>query len=148
MKYRLVFNGELTGDVPKNECMAQLASLFGKEIVAIESELFRGKPIVVKKTSDEQVAGRYISTFQRAGAVLHFEIIGQDTGTDDLLSDAESAEEMTQEELRDTTVTRLRPPMRSVESQPVYELPTLSEDDETRRRMVISKKDDSENGHS
>ncbi len=141
MRYRLVFNGKLTGAVPKEDCLAQLARLFGKDFAAIESKLFRGKPIVVKKTSDEKVANRFVAAFEKAGAVLHIDI------PDPAAIDAEPACEpeikavWTQEE-RDTEVTRLRPAMRRPGAPPVHDTPKLSEDDMTRERQAVPEEDD------
>ena len=149
MKYQLVFNGELTGDVKKKDCLVQLAELFGKDFDSIESELFRDSPIIVKRTSDEQVANRFILAFAKAGAVLQVEISepGSDAGGSSLAP--KKPEKIGTLRSRDTEITRLRPAVRKVELNPVFNSPKLSETDETRRRQVMSKKkDDHEGGRS
>ena len=138
MKYRLVFNGELTGNVPKSECLAQLSELFGKDSSVIETELFRGKPIVVKNTTDAQVASRFMAAFEKAGAVLRVEAPDLAASKSSLKPDPEIQASV---ELRDAQATKLRPRMHR-------DSPKLSDQEETVRRTVSSFKDDSDNDQS
>jgi hypothetical protein len=141
MRYRLVFNGELTGAVQKEDCLAQLAQLFGKDFESIRSKLFRGRPIVVKKTSDEQVAKRFVTAFETAGAVLHIQDADSETADSTPAPEPEIKAVRTQEEL-DTEVTRLRPTMKRSDVSASKRTPTLSEDDMTRQRQAVPEKDD------
>ena len=143
MKYRLVFNGELTGEVPKEDCLVQLAQLFGKDFYKVESKLFRGKPIVVKKTSDEQVAKRFISAFEKAGAVLHIETPDLQASDSKPVPTPEPKAVLTQAE-RDTGVTRMRPTMKKSDILTVNKVPELTDVDMTRQRQAVPDKDDRE----
>ena len=148
MKYRLVFNGELTGNVPKSDCLVQLSKLFGKDSGAIATKLFRGKPIVVKQTSDAQVASRFMTAFEKAGAVLRVEAPGLSSVASESSLSPVNPEVMETDESPDTQVTRLRPVMRRVEAPPVHESPKLSDNEKTRRRQTVAAKDDLGSGRS
>ena len=146
MKYRLVFSGELIGSVHKEDCLAQLAELFGKDFDSVKAKLFRGRPIVVKKTSDQQVADRFVSAFEKAGAVLKIEVPGLGViqrkparSPDSKTPEPKAA--WTQAE-RDTEATRLRPAMSRPGELPAAPAPKLTEDDMTRQRPVVPEQDD------
>ena len=141
MKYRLVFNGELTGEVQKEDCLLQLAQLFGKKFYKVESKLFRGKPIVVKKTSDEQVAKRFVSAFEKAGAVLHIETPDRQASDSKSVPTPEPKAVLTQAE-RDIEVTHMRPAMKKSDISAANKVPELSDVDMTRERQAVPDKDD------
>jgi hypothetical protein len=142
MKYRLVFKGELMPGTDMDDCLEQLTQLFGKKADAVRSKLFRGKPIVVKKTSDEAVAGRFITAFEKAGAVLHVQTLGLDFTSRSENTPSKATENDQTEKDQDTEVTRLRPAMKRPEPKVLNREPELTEDDKTRQRKAVPDEDD------
>ncbi len=71
---RIVFRGELAEGVTRRDAAAALARLFpGRSAEAIETELFRGRAVVVRRAPDATTAARYARALQRAGLVVHIE---------------------------------------------------------------------------
>jgi len=143
MKYRLVFKGELTGKNPQDQCLVELTKLFGRNQTELVGKLFRGRPIVVKTTSDRQVANRFVTAFEKAGARLHLEVLDQDAGPPPPVSAAkENISSPAVEIDPDTEVTRLRPAMRRPDTAAKVAISNLSEDDKTRQRPAVPANDD------
>jgi len=73
---RIVFRGELADGVTRRQAVAALARLFpGRGSGAIDTELFRGRPVVLRRAPDAATAARYARALERAGLVVHIEEI-------------------------------------------------------------------------
>ena len=68
--HRLIFQGKLKPNTDRALCMERLARLFNKEVKDIETRLFSGKEMLIRKTEDQTVVDKYIRAFDKAGAVL------------------------------------------------------------------------------
>ncbi|MBU0990973.1 MAG: hypothetical protein KJ737_00650 [Proteobacteria bacterium] len=81
--YKLIFKGQLLANANKTDCIESLARLFKKNLSDIESRLFSGDDVMIKKTDDQAVVDRYIKAFHDAGAVLLVEQAENESGTAD-----------------------------------------------------------------
>ncbi|WP_295476229.1 DUF805 domain-containing protein [uncultured Pseudomonas sp.] len=70
--FRIVFEGQLFGDVAPETARANLAQLFKSELAAVEP-LFNGQPHVLKRGLDQPQAQRYLQALQEAGVQAHIE---------------------------------------------------------------------------
>lgn len=73
IRYRLVFYGDLLPDVDREDCLQQLAAIFGHSVDRMRPFLFSGRPAVIKTVRQYDTAERFVDAFARAGAVLHVE---------------------------------------------------------------------------
>ncbi len=67
-KLNVIFEGRLTGDLPLEQVKANLAAMFKMNGSQVES-LFSGKPIAIKRNVDKQLANKYVTALQKAGAI-------------------------------------------------------------------------------
>lgn len=70
--YRVVFEGELTGDLPEHAVKQNLASLFRMSAARVD-DLFTGRRVVLKKDVDEATAKRFEAALGKAGAACRLE---------------------------------------------------------------------------
>jgi hypothetical protein len=70
--YRVVFEGELSGDLPEHAVKQNLASLFRMPQTRVE-DLFSGRRVVLKKDVDGATAKRFESALAKAGAACRIE---------------------------------------------------------------------------
>ena len=77
-KYNLYFDGKIQEDKSIDQVKANLSKIFKKDLQTIE-KLFSGKSILLKKGLSKDMALKYRSAFQRAGAKCRFVHTQQDT---------------------------------------------------------------------
>ena len=81
-EYRLVYAGEILEGQHKAVVRKRLSQLLKLDDERTEI-LFSGKAVVVKKATDKKTAQRYLSAFEKAGALLQVQsLAGQDATTE------------------------------------------------------------------
>ncbi len=67
-KFKLIFDGNLTGSEPLETVKKNLSGLLKKDAAAI-NQLFAETPVVIKASVDPTTASKYESAFKKAGAI-------------------------------------------------------------------------------
>lgn len=68
-RYEVVFRGDVVPGQSIIEVKQRLAELFGADSARIDG-MFSGRPVVIKRNLDEDMAKRYQSSMRKAGAVV------------------------------------------------------------------------------
>ena len=78
-RYNIVFRGELVSGADPDQVRRNLAQLFKMDPERVE-KLFTGKPVVLKKETDQATAMKMRAALKKAGAECEMKALGGDEG--------------------------------------------------------------------